>query len=212
LSVKNRPVRPQNERSDPFLKQERKHLLTDPVFLIGNGKSRKDFDLERLREKGTIIGCNALYRDFDPDLLVLIDAKMLTEINESKYCEDHHCIIPNNRSVVIKSAMNWKTERFNTSGCFAMKMISQLMKPGKCYMLGMDGFPGNMYDKTKNYQVNTLQNFDGVTTYYLKALESSERTVFINVNHKDAWPKAAHETDKYKYITYKEFEETVMAP
>ena len=36
------------------------------VFCIGNGESRKGFDLEKLRPYGKIYGCNALYRDFTP--------------------------------------------------------------------------------------------------------------------------------------------------
>ena len=33
------------------------------IFCIGNGESRKDFDLEQLRPFGKIYGCNGLYRD-----------------------------------------------------------------------------------------------------------------------------------------------------
>ena len=42
------------------------------VFCIGNGNSRKDFNLESLRGKGKIYGCNALYRDFKPDVLISV--------------------------------------------------------------------------------------------------------------------------------------------
>jgi hypothetical protein len=76
-------------------------------------------------------------------------------------------------------------------------------------MLGMDGYPGNMYDGTKNYAPNTLQNFKGVIGYYIKALSGPGETVFINVNEKDAWPKEAHDTGKYKFITYEEFEKVI---
>jgi len=55
-------------------------LLTNTVFLIGNGSSRKNFDLNLLKGKGTIIGCNALYRDFTPDILICQDAKMAREL------------------------------------------------------------------------------------------------------------------------------------
>lgn len=192
------------------LGEENQGLLTDPVFLIGNGKSRKEFDLERLRSKGTIIGCNALFREFTPDLLIAIDAKMLKEIKEAKYGEENLVIIPQNRTANVPKAKMFKTERFNTSGCFAMKLIAQVMKPSKCYMLGMDGFPGNMYDGTKNYAANTLQNFNGVNSYYIQALNGPGDTTFINVNEKDAWPEEAHNTGKYKYITYEEFEKTIM--
>ena len=43
------------------------------VFCIGNGESRKGLDLESLRPLGKIYGCNALYRDFAPDVLTAVD-------------------------------------------------------------------------------------------------------------------------------------------
>lgn len=200
--------RPSRERADPF--KNRKHLLTDTIFLIGNGKSRETFDLERLRGKGTIIGCNALYRDFAPDILVAIDAKLIKEINEAKYGEEHYILLPANRSLTVKGALHWRTDQFNTSGCFAMKCIMDIMKPSKCYMLGMDAYPGNVYDKTKNYSVNTLQNFSGVINFYLKVLRREGSTIFYNVNTHDTWTKEAHSTGKYRFITFEEFEEQVM--
>lgn len=188
-------------------------LFTDPVFLIGNGKSRQDFDLERLRGHGTIIGCNALYRDFTPDLLVTIDAKLIDEIRKSNYHEDpkNRIIIPHNRATTVPGAMIFRTEQFNTSGCFAMKLINLMMGATKCYMLGMDGYPGNVYDSTLNYSVNTLQNFTGVHNYYLKALREEGPTTFYNVNEKDAWPEEARQTGKYEHITYDVFEQLLAA-
>ncbi len=51
------------------------------VFLIGNGGSRKDFDLESLRPHGKIYACNAIYRDgFRPDVLVAVDHGNMHEI------------------------------------------------------------------------------------------------------------------------------------
>jgi len=196
------------EERVPF--KNRPDLITDPVFLIGNGNSRKNFDLERLRGIGTIIGCNALYREFTPDLLIAIDAKMLREVKDAEYSNKGTVIVPRGRTVAVPNALTWRTERFNTSGCFGMKLISQIMEPSKCYMLGMDGFAGNIYDKSLNYADNTLQNFSGVMSYYMKALNGPGETVFINVNEKDAWPKEAHDSGKYKFITYKEFEDEVL--
>lgn len=53
--------------------------------IIGNGASRKDVDLNKLKKLGTIFGCNALYRDFEPDWLVAIDPKMIEEIRNSNF-------------------------------------------------------------------------------------------------------------------------------
>lgn len=192
---------------NPF--ENKKELLTDPVFLIGNGSSRKNFDLERLRGKGTIIGCNALYRDFSPDLLIAIDAKILTELKKDGYCKDHECLVPGNRTVDLKDTLRWRTDKFNTSGCFAMKLIALIMKPSKCYMIGMDGFPGNMYDGTVNYAKNTLMNFSGVLNYYMQVLQLEANTMFINVNHTDKWPSEAHDTGRYSFMLMEDFEKLI---
>lgn len=55
------------------------------VFLIGNGESRIGFDLNKLRPYGKIYGCNALYRDFTPDVLVAVDHGIMHEIYHSGY-------------------------------------------------------------------------------------------------------------------------------
>jgi hypothetical protein len=56
------------------------------VFCIGNGESRKNFDLQSLRPYGKIYGCNALYRDFTPDVLTAVDHGIMHEIYHSGYC------------------------------------------------------------------------------------------------------------------------------
>ena len=53
------------------------------VWIIGNGPSRKKWNLEEL--DGTTYGCNALYRDFSPDILLAVDPGVIYEIVNSGY-------------------------------------------------------------------------------------------------------------------------------
>ena len=55
------------------------------AFCLGNGPSRKSIDLESLKSYGTVIGCNAIYRDFTPDILVALDSRIGHEIYRSGY-------------------------------------------------------------------------------------------------------------------------------
>jgi hypothetical protein len=55
------------------------------AFVIGNGISRQVINLEQLKPLGKIYGCNALYRDFIPDVLVATDRPIATQIQESGY-------------------------------------------------------------------------------------------------------------------------------
>ena len=50
------------------------------AYCIGNGPSRKDFDLNKLKSTGQTYGCNALYRDFLPDFIFSVDAKMTAQM------------------------------------------------------------------------------------------------------------------------------------
>ena len=59
------------------------------AFVLGNGTSRKNLDLEKLKSKGKIYGCNALYREFTPDYLIAVDVKMILEINQYKWQYDN---------------------------------------------------------------------------------------------------------------------------
>ena len=59
--------------------------MAKTVFCIGNGESRSQVDLIRLRPHGKIYGCNGLYRDFKPDVLVSVDGPMMHEVYQSGY-------------------------------------------------------------------------------------------------------------------------------
>ena len=53
-----------------------KNFENEPAFIIGNGPSRKDFNLKRLIGQGCTFGCNAIYRDFMPDFIFSVDTQM----------------------------------------------------------------------------------------------------------------------------------------
>ena len=55
------------------------------AYIIGNGPSRIGFDLYKLPQDS--YGCNAVYRDYEPDFLIVVDRRMYTEIKDSEYLE-----------------------------------------------------------------------------------------------------------------------------
>ena len=63
------------------------------AFCFGNGNSRKELSLKDFRKYGTIIGCNALYRDFSPDILVALDSRISHEVYRSGYAHKHTCYL-----------------------------------------------------------------------------------------------------------------------
>jgi len=72
------------------------HSTTQAVA-IGNGESRKDFNLNFIKyHQGGILGanklqsygCNALYRDFAPDFL-MVSREIAGEVAATNYCDNH---------------------------------------------------------------------------------------------------------------------------
>ena len=66
------------------------------AYIIGNGKSRADFDINSLKGRGTIYGCNALYRDYADlvDYIVSIDSPIIEEITASDFPKEKFIVPP----------------------------------------------------------------------------------------------------------------------
>ena len=59
------------------------------AFVLGNGQSRTHINLVQLQQLGPIYGCNALYRDWEPDCLVATDRPIAEAIQRSGYAKKH---------------------------------------------------------------------------------------------------------------------------
>jgi hypothetical protein len=57
------------------------------AFVLGNGVSRNCVDLPLLQTLGTVYGCNGIYRDFVPNVLVSTDLPISTAIQNSGYSQ-----------------------------------------------------------------------------------------------------------------------------
>ena len=66
--------------------------MSEKVFVLGNGPSRKNIDPSKL--DGTVIGCNACYRDFTPDVICAHDAGIISDIVNSEF--DGDCYFTHN--------------------------------------------------------------------------------------------------------------------
>ncbi|MEK9698305.1 MAG: hypothetical protein VW270_21225, partial [Candidatus Poseidoniales archaeon] len=66
-------------------------IFNDPqgkdAYIIGNGESRKNFDLYSLPQD--TYGCNALYREYEPDFLIVVDRHMYQEIANTEYIDQN---------------------------------------------------------------------------------------------------------------------------
>ena len=65
------------------------NVVTENLFVLGNGESRKDIDVELLKTKGKVYGCNAIYREHVVDGLIAVDPMLEHEIYRSGYCDNN---------------------------------------------------------------------------------------------------------------------------
>lgn len=57
------------------------------AFVLGNGISRQQVDLNLLKTLGKVYGCNAIYRDFTPDVLISTDLPISERIQYEGYSQ-----------------------------------------------------------------------------------------------------------------------------
>ena len=126
------------------------------AFVLGNGISRKNISLNQLQPLGKTYGCNALYRDFVPDVLVATDRPIATAIQESGYAKQHR--FHTRRPMEGSGAELVPHEYFGySSGPIAVSLAA---KDGhrKIYLLGFDLGPthdqkfNNLYAGTEFYK------------------------------------------------------------
>lgn len=125
--------------------------------MLGNGTSRQSIDLNQLKNKGTVYGCNALYREFEPDYLVAVDTKMILEINKAGYQHNHEVWTNPNRSFNKMNGFNFfQTSKGWSSGPTALHLASD-HDVKDIYILGfdyqgIDNKVNNIYASTFNYK------------------------------------------------------------
>ncbi len=194
------------------------------AYIIGNGPSRKNFDLQTLRNSGQTYGCNALYRDFMPDFIFSVDTKMTIKMCEDKvgmetvhyapslevnrsYSKGMINLIPNNPHWISGNVAFW------TACVHGHKNI---------YLIGFDfreygkGELNNIYQDTENYgprEGDTI--FDGWLKQFRDHLKMRPYCNFTIV-HDDPPEYLNHlqtgtDLGNSKVISYKEFEK-VLTP
>ena len=163
---------------------------TTTACIIGNGESRKTLNLKALRDVGTTFGCNALYRDFDPDYLVAIDDKMIAEIKE-KYSNQSRCIFPHENDRYeppeVYGRTGGPTPRSN-AGMVAMRYAiamgyTELICFGFDFLIVNDTMAtSNLYDGTDCYGMETravLQDTRNRMRFLAWLIESNPNVNFV---------------------------------
>ena len=185
------------------------------AFVVGNGTSRGPIPLETLKQYGTIYGCNALYREFEPDYLIAVDTKMVVEINKAGYQKGHEVWTNPNKAYNRMTGFNFfSPSKGWSSGPTALHLASE-HKNNEIYILGFDyvglennRLVNNMYAGTQNYK----KTHDGATYHgnWLKqtliTVQKNPKKRYIRVlgepNHV---PKEFGSISNLEHITVEDF-------
>ena len=189
----------------------------DVAFVLGNGKSRLNVDPRNFQERGTIYGCNALYREFAPDYLVAVDVKMVNEIIASGYHRTHQVWTNSNKGVSSKANINFFNPHKGWSSGPTALWFASTHTYQTIYILGFDyqgagGKFNNVYADTFNYKKSTDS-----PTFHGNWLSQTEKVIkefrqikFVRVIEDGAFvpDQLGYQHPNLKHINYHEFKLT----
>lgn len=127
------------------------------VFVLGNGESRLQFSLKKLKRYGKTYGCNAIYRDFSPDVLLSIDRHMVNEIIDAGYHEAHTCYFANDDRAnrIPDDCLVGEYGKTQYCGPTAIRLAIKNESPIRVFMIGFDIIDkkwSNVYCGTNGYE------------------------------------------------------------
>jgi len=194
-----------------------KNRNQDIAFIFGNGRSRLNVKLDSFLNLGTVYGCNAQYREFEPHYLVAVDVKMVNEIIASGYHKNNQVWTNPNKGLTTKNGINlFSPHKGWSSGPTALHFASS-NGHREIYFFGFDfqgdnGKFNNVYADTFNYKKSADS-----ATFFGNWLNQTERTIkefkkinFYRVIESNAFipDKLGPQLQNLKHITYEELGKT----
>ena len=194
--------------------QKQNNQRNNRAFVLGNGKSRLNADLNTLKENGVIYGCNALYREFEPDHLIAVDVKMINEIIASGYHKTHSVWTNPNKGVSTKNFVQFFNPHKGWSSGPTALWYASTQNHKEIYILGFDyqgteGKFNNVYADTYNYKKSS-----DVATYHGNWLSQTDKVIkeFKHIKYYRVIEVGGfipdvlgHSHTNLKHITYEEF-------
>ena len=192
------------------------------AFAIGNGESRRNANLQALRVRtgAKMYGCNALHRDFDPDVLFSVDSESHHEIKYSSFKGLY--VFKNNRDQsrarVFKSGELLGEVKVDmpywNCGAVALSFLCRWEKPNVVFLLGYDlyhPFVGNnnIYKGTSTYKPAYVNmEYNPSWGHCLKEIFNRNPSIqFYRVGReKDPYPREFELCKNIKFISYEEME------
>ena len=126
------------------------------AFVLGNGQSRQELDLPAMARLAPVYGCNALYREFEPAVLISTDAPISRVIQESGYSQTH--VHYTRKPLPALGARRIPQQYYGFSSGPAAVGIAAIDRYRKIYLIGFDlgptrtGHFNNIYADSEFYK------------------------------------------------------------
>ncbi|MCX7592634.1 MAG: hypothetical protein N2235_02520, partial [Fischerella sp.] len=193
------------------------------AVVIGNGITRLGFDLKYIAnhrgglngtERLQSYGCNALYRDFSPDFLVVTGDEIVAEVAASGYC-DHHIVYaraPHLMEYPGKFYLIPQNPSYNAGSIAAY--LAAFDGHRKIFLLGFDGQDTknhnyNVYAGTNAYQTawnaQTDQKFWFDTLRYIMRLYRDVEFIRVMPTEYAREPDQLRDCLNYRQIDFNQF-------
>jgi hypothetical protein len=157
------------------------------AFVLGNGLSRRHITVPMIESLGKVYGCNALYREYTPYVLVATDKPIATEIQNTGYAKKN--LFFTRRPIDGLGAHRVPQSYFGYSSGPIATSIAAEHGHRRVYLLGFDMGPtvdkrfNNLYAGTEFYKgPDSLPTFTGNWVKQLKKIMADySNTQFIRV-------------------------------
>ena len=158
-----------------------------PAFVLGNGISRQLIDLNLLKTLGRVYGCNAIYREFTPDVLISTDSPISERIQHEGYSQTHKHYT--RKPLPGTGAQRIAQQYFGYSSGPVAVAQSALDGAAVIYLIGFDMGPNrtgrfnNCYADTEFYKKSSANpTFTGNWTRQIKQIAKDfPKTSFFRV-------------------------------
>jgi hypothetical protein len=194
--------------------QLKQHQSNNPAFVLGNGRSRLVVNPTSLLSLGTVYGCNAQYREYEPHFLIAVDVKMVNEIIASGYHKSHQVWTNPNKGITTKDRINlFNPHKGWSSGPTALWLAAQSGHK-EIYIFGfdyqgVDGKFNNVYADTFNYKKSTdsATFFGNWLSQTEKVIKEFKHTKFYRVAEPGAFipDKLGPTLTNLSHISFEEF-------
>jgi len=187
--------------------------MTNIGFVIGNGITRKDFDLRQLSHAGTTYGMNAIHRDFFPNNILSIKRTHLIELlnwnlEGRLYVHTNNSLVTLTKnpklelipSIPITPTHPNEMENMWKTGPYTILLAAERHDIVIC--LGMDFGGENIYQDSDNYWQENKTDYAPHLQQVLKTVQYYDDTQFIFIRDSETNATVLQSEPNVSFDTY----------